>query len=241
MRTIQKLVVLTILCFSAVCLAQVAEVRERSANLYEQPSLNSRVLGTLKSGKRVRLTGKRAQGFSELKTKSGKSVWIQSTSLLGNIEDDLVEVEDQMPIQRKGPIVTWDLGFSSGSAGDVNYSEATLGINTFFKEWIAWRNSVFYRFVSLEGVDDFYGLDTMARLYHRVSFSRSSGLTLFGGPGYRFVNEGDNVPFAEGGLILQLGGLSLGGGVKSLFTTWVNDDAEDDTQFFIILSGSGIF
>lgn len=134
------------------------------------------------------------------------------------------------------PRLTFDLGVSAGSIGDENYTELQLGLNWFLKNWFAWRNAAFYR--AIEG-DDYYGLDTSARLFHFFLWGEESGATLFGGPGYRFASEGDHLPFAEGGLVLKLGGFAIGGGVKSFFPDLIGSNQDTDTQFFIILSGAG--
>ncbi|MCM2281985.1 MAG: hypothetical protein NDI61_09085 [Bdellovibrionaceae bacterium] len=133
--------------------------------------------------------------------------------------------------------ITYDLGVSSGTAGDQSYTEAQLGLNYFLHDWLAWRNALFGRFGS--GIESAYGVDTSARTYVNVELAEASGLTLFGGPGWRFVTQGKQAPFAEAGLVLNLGGLNLGGGVKSVFNEFIDRDAENDTQYFIILSGGG--
>jgi len=233
----------------------ILTVASEQAKIFSEPKLSARVLGQVKKGKKANAVGKPVNGFYRIKSKSGKELWIQvvDVSSSRDLTDDLFEVPDNKRVneaepdsknnkaQRQGPMFTWDLGFSSGSAGDVNYSEANLGLNYFWKPWLAWRNAAFYRLIDIEGVDNFYGLDSMARLYQTFSFAELAGVTLFGGPGYRFVNEGENVPFAEAGAILRIAGLSLGGGFKTFFTEFVEDGAPNDTQVFIVLSGSGAF
>lgn len=132
--------------------------------------------------------------------------------------------------------LTFDLGVSAGSFGDESYTEVQAGLNWFLKNWVAWRNAAFYRVI--EG-DDYYGLDTSARLFKYLTWGESSGATLFGGPGYRFASEGDHLPFAEAGLVLKLGGFSIGGGAKTFLPDLINSSQESDTQYFIILSGAG--
>ena len=130
-----------------------------------------------------------------------------------------------------------DLSAATGEANNRTYSEANLGVNYYFSEWLAWRNAGFYRFVS--EADDFYGLDSSARLRLRVPLGLKSGFTLFGGGGYRFPNIGRAAPLAEGGLILRVAGVSLGGGVRKIFTSVVDDRVEEDELlYFIVLSGS---
>ena len=142
----------------------------------------------------------------------------------------------QSPAQESGRL-TYDLGVSSGKSGDVTYSEIDLGLNFFIQPFLAWRNAIFARFVS--EADNIYGLDSSARFIFNTRLSERSGVTTFGGPGVRVPSEGDVVPFVEGGLIFKAGGLSLGGGAKAIFNKAIDEDAENDTQYFIILSGSG--
>ncbi len=133
------------------------------------------------------------------------------------------------------PRFTIDLGVSIGSYDDRNYTEASLGLNTYFKDWLIWRNAAFGRFVS--EADDIYGLDSSLRAVGRVGRNSNVGLTAFAGPGYRMVNKGDGAPFAEAGAILRLGGFSLGGGAKVLFYGEREGLPNQDTIYFIILAG----
>lgn len=142
--------------------------------------------------------------------------------------------------------LTYDIGASTGStstaatattpATERTYSEASLGINAFFSNWFVWRNAGFGRFST--GVETVYGLDTSFRLMADVG-DRQLGFTAFLGPGYRFVSNGDSAPFAEGGLNLHLGGLTIGGGAKRVFNTVTRPSVPDETQYFVNLSGSG--
>lgn len=132
--------------------------------------------------------------------------------------------------------MTFDLGASTGSVNGYSYSELNLGVNAYITDYFAWRNAGFARFQS--GENNIYGLDSSLRGIFDVSGSMA-GFTAFGGPGYRFVNEGDNVPFLEGGLVLRGGGLSIGGGAKTFFNSAVRSGAPNDTQYFLILAGSG--
>lgn len=137
--------------------------------------------------------------------------------------------------------LTFDVSGSIGKAYDRNYQEISLGVNAYFTNWFAWRNSGFARFI--EGVDNVYGLDTSARFILNLGDS-TLGLTAFVGPGYRFATSSgtlpaDSAPFAEGGVVAKLGGLSIGGGVKTVFNSLVRSGAPEDTQYFLILAGGG--
>ncbi len=135
------------------------------------------------------------------------------------------------------PQFTYDLGVSAGSAGGRSYTEAHLGINTFFDHWMAWRNAGFARFIS--DADNIFGVDSSLRGIYSAQAGNIGGVTFFGGPGYRFVNRGKSVPFAEAGLVLRLASLAVGGGVKVFMNRLVDKDLGSDTQYFLILSGAG--
>lgn len=137
--------------------------------------------------------------------------------------------------------LTFDVSGSLGSSGGRGYQEISLGINAYFTDWFVWRNSGFSRFI--EGTDNVYGLDTSARFVLNLGNS-ALGLTAFAGPGYRFATTGGNIPadsapFAEGGIVAKLGGVSIGGGVKTVFNSVVRSGAPEDTQYFLILAGGG--
>lgn len=142
------------------------------------------------------------------------------------------------------PKFTYDLGVSLGSTNvttngatqSYSYTEANLGVNTFFNPWLNWRNAAFGRFGS--GITNVYGLDTGARLGASLDVG-VAGIALFGGGGYRFVTQGTNAPFGEAGAQFSLAGLRLGGGVKVVFNSAIVSGAPNDTQYFLILSGSG--
>lgn len=132
--------------------------------------------------------------------------------------------------------LTFDLGLSVGSVNNKSYTEFNLGLNTYFTSYFAWRNAVFARFAS--GVDNIYGLDSSVRGIFSTDLG-ALGFTAFAGPGYRFASRGGNVPFAEGGLVFKLPMITLGGGIKAFFNKMVDSNSENDTQYFIILSGGG--
>ena len=133
---------------------------------------------------------------------------------------------------------TYDLGASLGSTSTTNYQELNLGLNYNFSSWLAWRNALFGRFSSAkeDGVtaEDTYGLDSSLRADFTTQLGESDSLTLFGGPGVRLDNDGNTEGFAEAGVNIRIGGLNVGGGVKSILT-----EDNNDTQFFLILNGTG--
>lgn len=132
--------------------------------------------------------------------------------------------------------ITYDLGASTGSYSNKTYTEINLGVNLYVYPFLAWRNAAFARFLS--GANNVYGLDSSVRGILELGGS-GLGMTAFAGPGFRFVNEGRNVPFGEAGAVFKLGGLNIGGGVKTLFNKFADSALENDTQYFIILAGGG--
>lgn len=140
-----------------------------------------------------------------------------------------------------GPRLTYDLGASAGSYGGFSYSEINLGLNWYFADWVAWRNSVFSRFGSGESAS---GLDSSLRFEYNA-VGEDFGLKAFAGPGYRFSSKNLSAAFAEGGVVFRVGGLSLGAGAKVMH---YNDPGTDrfgdslprqDTSYFLILGGGG--
>lgn len=133
--------------------------------------------------------------------------------------------------------ITYDLGISSGKdTNDVSYSEANIGLN-FQKNWLAWRNALFGRFAT--GQENIFGIDSSIRGILEDQTDETFGYHLFLGPGYRFVTRGTNLPFAEAGLILRLGGISVGAGAKAFFNELVDKNQKNETQYSIILGGGG--
>lgn len=141
--------------------------------------------------------------------------------------------------------LSWDLGGSVGSYGGKSYSEINLGLNWQLKDYFVWRNAVFGRFPN--GGDSIYGLDTTARFQtYAESEGGTFGVGFFGGPGYRFSAIDYTAAFLEGGLIMKLGGLNIGGGVKQFYYSnpGLNSAGQrlpnSDTVVFLILSGGGV-
>ena len=132
--------------------------------------------------------------------------------------------------------LTYDLGLASGRANQVTYTEAQLGLNYYFNDYLAWRNAGFYRFQS--GTSDVVGIDTSARGILSLG-GQPLGLAAFAGPGMRFVNRGDNAPFVEVGAAIKVAGFAIGAGAKSILNSWVNSRMENDTQIMLILAGAG--
>ena len=219
----------------------VLVISSPQAPLYSNSDESSRTNSVLQSGRRVKAIGPSENGFVPLATKSGRA-WIRENDVMpeGPVAGEVLEPREERSSESRFGLgierITFDLGGSFGQVNDISYTEVNLGLNTYFSEYFAWRNAVFGRFV--EKSDNIYGLDTSLRGILSVS-GVVAGFTIFAGPGYRFVSQGDNVPLAEAGLVFRLAGISLGGGVKTLLTSWVKSGAPNDTQYFLILAGGG--
>lgn len=215
----------------------ISALSQKSVPVYEAPSTQAKIIGKIPKGRRMTLEKSGELGFYKLKSSSGRVGYVSAEGLKISVpQSETWGGETAGSGKGSSGRMTFDLGVSAGSIGDESYTEFNLGLNWFFTEWLAWRNAAFYRII--EG-DDYYGLDTSARFFHFVRWGSASGATLFGGPGFRFASLGDNLPFAEAGLIVKLGGFSIGGGAKAFVPGLVNSDMDSDTQYFIILSGSG--
>lgn len=226
-------------------------VIEPIAKIRTAPSDSARILGRLKEGRRLQSTGKKDNGFYQIETKSGRRLWVSAEEVREdtyNLEADLAEPaafekpstpSEPQPQDRDFTRLTYDLNISTGQSADINYTEANLGLSFFFTPWLAWRNGIFGRLYRDSEFNTLYGLDSSLRGLFGADLDRGTGIRLFGGPGYRFVNEGKDVPFLEAGLVLRLAGLAIGGGVKTLYNQAVDNNLENDTQYFLILSGSG--
>lgn len=243
------------LIFSTVSLAAQIHLKvlQDQAPVLTEPRPTAKVMFFANRGRQLISDGVEREGYWRLLSKSGRSYWI-SRQYVQNIStqaqeasDDLVTpsaVEQVRPSDLHQasdgdfPHFSYDLGASFGSYDDSSYTEVDLGLNTYFKEWLIWRNALFGRWA--EHQDAVYGLDSSVRA--AATFGGSGlGIHAFAGPGYRFVNRGDNVPFAEAGMIFRVLGFQLGGGAKVLYYSAIHNGYANDTLYFIILSGGGSF
>lgn len=144
------------------------------------------------------------------------------------------------------PELTYDLSGGVGSYNGNSYTEIDVGLNWWVKDWMNWRNSVFTQFGST--IKSVYGLDT-ALMFQGSLFTegRGLGVDVFAGPGLRFASEDSNGAFGKAGLVLNLGGLRIGGGAQVTHYYNTRSDKndiklpDDEVQYFIILSGGGSF
>ncbi len=144
------------------------------------------------------------------------------------------------------PTFIYDISASRGIENSNTYSELKLNLNWYLTDWLNWKNGIFTRFGSnIQGVS---GLDSaVLAIFDASTEDKSLGFQAFAGPGLRFASADNNAATAEAGIILKLGGISLGGGAKYLSYFKTREDLmgiglpKDETQYFIVLSGGGSF
>lgn len=144
------------------------------------------------------------------------------------------------------PLITGDIGGSSGTNNGVTYQEVHLGVNLNFTDWLTWRNSGFQR--SGSKIETITGLDSTLRLVLRTKFNQSGGAHFFLGPGYRWTSkEINNAVVGEAGLGVNVKGFGLSGGAKYLKYDKARLDRDgnplksEDMTYFINVSGGTSF
>jgi hypothetical protein len=143
------------------------------------------------------------------------------------------------------PLITGDIGGSSGNNNGTTYQEVHLGVNLNFTDWLTWRNSGFQRTGSK--TKTISGLDSTLRLILRTKMGAGSAY-FFLGPGYRWTNEEvNNAILGEAGIGANFGGFGLSGGAKYLKYDKDRTDTDgntlknEDVNYFIGISGSTSF
>lgn len=142
--------------------------------------------------------------------------------------------------------LSYDLSGASGTRYGETYSEIHLGLNYYPNKFFNWRNSIFSQFGS--EIDPIYGLDSAGLLnWSQYNQKRTLGIELYAGPGVRIATEKANAGFGKAGVTFAVGGLRIGGGIQSFHYFEERSDKqgrllpENETQYFIILSGGGRF
>ncbi len=176
---------------------------------------------------------------NNMKIKNKTSLFFLSTILITHI------LFSELLMAKDTPLLTGDLGGSSGINNGTTYQEINLGINLNFTEWLTWRNAGYQR--SGSKIKQSTGLDSTLRLVLRSDFSSGSA-HLFVGPGYRWASESDNnALIGEAGLGGHFKGLGISGGAKYLKydKDRFNNDNEkfnnEETSYFVNISGSTSF
>lgn len=144
---------------------------------------------------------------------------------------------------KEKPLVTIDLGGSSGIYNTRSYTEVTLGVNLNFTDWLTWRNAGFKRFSSA-GDRDLQGVDSTFRFIATAKFDGGS-VHAFVGPGYRWADPSDkNAVVGEAGVGINVGRVGLSGGAKYLKYDKLQIDSRtgletsrEDIQYFVTVSG----
>ena len=233
--------------FSLPVIAKTYIIAVDKALAYDAPREGAQAVGHVGKGKKVNSTGE-TEGYIQVQTKSGRTMWIRMLDLEEIQSTPPSEVAQESPPKEAAPSeswdihITWDLGVAGGSYRGETYNEVDVGVNTYFKQWLIWRNAGFMRFVQPK---NYYGLDSGLRFVYEPKFIPGLGITLYGGPGYRILfsgvdGAGNSAPFGEGGLVLHIGSFHIGGGIKTVFQSVIDKNAGDDTQFFITVSGGGV-
>ncbi|HEY8271656.1 MAG TPA: hypothetical protein VIG33_12265 [Pseudobdellovibrionaceae bacterium] len=144
------------------------------------------------------------------------------------------------------PTFSYDISASSGTENSNTYSELKLNLNWYLNDWLNWRNGIFSRFGS--NIQAVNGLDSsLLAAFDTSTEGDQFGVQVFAGPGVRMASADNSAVTAEAGIIFKLGGISLGGGAKYLSYFSTRKDLlgivlpKDETQYFIVLSGSGSF
>ena len=147
---------------------------------------------------------------------------------------------------KETPLITGDIGGSTGNNNGVTYQEVHLGVNLNFTDWLTWRNSGFQR--TGDKIETITGLDSTLRLVLRTKLGQSGSFNFFLGPGYRWTSkEINNAVVGEAGIGANFGGFGLSGGAKYLKydKPRVNSDGEplknEDVNYFINISGNTSF
>jgi hypothetical protein len=144
------------------------------------------------------------------------------------------------------PLITGDIGGSSGNNNGTTYQEVHLGVNVNFTDWLTWRNSGFQRTGSK--TKTISGLDSTLRLVLRTKFGTAGGAHLFVGPGYRWTSEAvNNATVGEAGLGFNYSGFGMSAGAKYLkydkdrFDTDGDPLKKEDVNYFVSISGNTSF
>lgn len=213
------------------------EVIPQKSFLYSSPQEGSPSKTYLKHGQVIRITEPPVNGFYPIRTKNNDVLYVKKSQLraLDTAEETFQADASESTSPHYHPTLTYDLGVSSGTYNNRNYTEALFGVSYFFKEWLAWRNALFYRFAD----QTLFGLDSSARGIFSYDLSRTLAFTAFGGPGYRFASQWPSAPFLEAGAVLHFSGLSVGLGFKSILNSMTDSKYSNDNQLLIIIGGSG--
>ncbi|AZZ37578.1 hypothetical protein CIK05_12510 [Bdellovibrio sp. qaytius] len=158
----------------------------------------------------------------------------------------LVSLSLSTTFAKDTPLVTGDIGGSSGNNNGTTYQEVHLGVNLNFTDWLTWRNTGFQRTGSK--TKTFTGLDSTMRLVLRTKFDQNGGANIFIGPGYRWTSdEVNNAVIGEAGVGVNFSGVGLSAGAKYLkydkarVDTAGNALKNEDVNYFVNITGNTSF
>jgi hypothetical protein len=227
--------------FGADALTDI-EVLEPNTPIYAEPSPTSKVITKVKQGQRLQATSEKA-GYYQLKTKSGKPMWI-ATPKVKQVDDPAADLETsqapKFPSRRAAvhyPRFSFDVSGAAGSNTFGSFYELQGGVNMYFNAWFVWRNAPFYRFF---GNYSAFGWDTSLRAQAALP-TESITPTLWAGAGYRFITLGTSAPFVEAGVGIHTGNLNFSVGGKYLFNTFIDSTSQNQFLYSVGISGGGSF
>jgi len=144
------------------------------------------------------------------------------------------------------PRWTYSVGAAVGSDQLGNYTEVQLGASWYQNSWLSWHNVLFSKFG--EDYDSVFGLDTSIRGELNLPAERSKfGVQFYAAPGARFATRDNAAGFIEGGVVVKLAALYVGGTVKQFYYMQDREDRfgrnlpREETQTAFILAGGGSF
>jgi hypothetical protein len=210
------------------------------APVYAAPKATASVLTNVKQGTVLKVLGEDS-GFYQLKTKSGKTLWIRIVHVKPVGQDlyseDLERGDSGAPEKISYPKFTFDVNFSLGTNTFGSFYELQAGINTYFNSWLSWRNAPFYRFLSTNSA---FGVDTSFRAQTLLPLEIFSP-QLLAGVGYRFITLGGSAPFVEAGISTPGTKLFVSFTAKLVLNTLVGTATDNQFLWGFGVSGGGSF
>jgi len=201
------------------------------APVFAAPNAGTKAIFYIGRGKALESNGKSQRGFYQLKTKSGRKVFIQAADVEaagGSVESDLVS-EEAVPNRQSFRRFRFDGGGSVGSSNRGSFYEINLGVSYYLLEWLVWRNAPFFRFQS--STPNSFGLDSSLRGQYSLPVAPEFSPSFMMGAGFRFINTGSHAPFAEFGLGLRVSGAQFQLGVKYIAGKLISDRVENEVIF----------
>ncbi len=228
-----NLIYILAILFSSIGFAKTAIVKKHGTALRTRPNHTAKIIKKLSEGTKLKIIDNN-NGFFQVKSNSRKKSYILIKHVIVIKEDDTNNESTQMP-ETESPNffdrITYDFNVGSRLQNESISIEAAFGLNFHFLSWLSIREAVFYH--KLANSDNSLGLDSSLRGSYRVGGDHFS-MTPTIGAGYRIETLREGVPFAEGGLRLNIGGgLSIGLSAKRLFYSVIDKNRADETVFSV--------